>query len=329
MLLVAAGMSLLGLAGCGRGAAVVEAARALDAAGPDALPDLPSDPPGPSWAPSPSAAFTPTATRTPTPTGTATPTPTPTAVRSAVGAPSADPTVARTPSAAASPSAAPSAPSTPSAPAPASAAPSPARAPSSSDGKPVYELDPGHKVVALTIDDGPDPRHTPTVLALLEQYGIRATFFLIGENAVEHPDLVREIAARGHHIANHTWTHPDLRSLSEGKVRDELERTSDLLHRTTGKVPTWFRAPGGDWSSTALRVSAEMGMRPMAWSVDPRDWARPGTGVITDRVLKDVRPGSIVLNHDGGGDRSQTVAALKAYLPVLIDSGYYFTAPPG
>ncbi|MFE7559407.1 polysaccharide deacetylase family protein, partial [Kitasatospora sp. NPDC057500] len=226
------------------------------------------------------------------------------------------PSVAPTPAAAA-----------PTAPAP--AAPTPARAPAAGEGRPVYELNAERRVVALTIDDGPDPRHTPTVLALLEQYGIRATFFLIGENAVEHAGLVREIAARGHHIANHTWTHPDLRSLSEGKVRDELERTSDLLHRTTGKVPTWFRAPGGDWSSTALRVSAELGMRPMAWSVDPRDWARPGTGVITDRILKDVRPGAIVLNHDGGGDRSQTVAALKAYLPVLIDSGYYFTAPPG
>ncbi|GAB7185535.1 polysaccharide deacetylase family protein [Kitasatospora sp. Ki12] len=196
------------------------------------------------------------------------------------------------------------------------------------EAKPVYELDAERRVVALTIDDGPDPRHTPTVLALLQQYGIRATFFLIGENAVEHPALVREIADRGHHIANHTWTHPDLRHMADAKVRDELERTSDLLHKTTGRLPTWFRAPGGDWSDASLKVAADLGMRNMAWSVDPRDWARPGTSVITDRILKDVRPGAIVLNHDGGGDRSQTVAALKTYLPVLIDSGYFFTAPP-
>ncbi|MFI2689763.1 polysaccharide deacetylase family protein [Kitasatospora sp. NPDC018619] len=196
------------------------------------------------------------------------------------------------------------------------------------ESRPVYDLDPERRVVALTIDDGPDPRHTPTVLALFEQYGIRATFFLIGENAAEHPALVREIADRGHHIANHTWTHPDLRHLSEGKVRDELERTSDLLHRATGRQPTWFRAPGGDWSPASLKIAADLGMRNMAWSVDPRDWARPGTPAIIDRILKNVRPGSIVLNHDGGGDRSQTVAALKAYLPVLVDSGYYFTAPP-
>ncbi|MFE2412041.1 polysaccharide deacetylase family protein [Kitasatospora sp. NPDC059408] len=196
------------------------------------------------------------------------------------------------------------------------------------ESKPVYELDPSRKVVALTIDDGPDPRYTPAVLDLLQKYGIRATFFLIGENAVEHPALVREIADRGHHIANHTWTHPDLRHMSDSKVKDELERTSDLLLRTTGRQPTWFRAPGGDWSDASLRIAADLGLRNMAWSVDPRDWARPGTSAIIDTILKDVRPGSIVLNHDGGGDRSQTVAAIKAYLPVLVDSGYFFTAPP-
>lgn len=192
---------------------------------------------------------------------------------------------------------------------------------------PVYELPSTDKLVALTLDDGPDPTHTPAVLALLRKYGIRATFFLVGENAADQPGLVREIAAEGHHLANHTWTHPDLRRLSEAQVRDELARTSDVLQAAAGKPPTWFRAPGGDWSPVALRTSSDLGMRPMGWSVDPRDWARPGTSLITDRVLKAVRPGSIVLNHDGGGDRSQTIAALRAYLPVLIDDGYGFTAP--
>ncbi|MFI8083826.1 polysaccharide deacetylase family protein [Kitasatospora sp. NPDC086009] len=301
LLLVAAGMSLLGVAGC-RGSEGVDGAAAA-APGAEAAGAAPDGP-----AAVPAAAATASAASAPP---SAAPSPAPSASASAAG-----------------PASAPAAPAS-SAPA-ASVAPVAApRVLTAAESKPVYELDAERRVVALTIDDGPDPRHTPTVLALLEQYRIRATFFLIGENAVEHPGLVREIAARGHHIANHTWTHPDLRSLSEGKVRDELERTSDLLNRTTGKPPTWFRAPGGDWSTAALKVSASLGMRSMGWSVDPRDWARPGTSVITERILKDVRPGAIVLNHDGGGDRSQTVAALKAYLPVLIDSGYYFTAPPG
>ncbi|WP_406207514.1 polysaccharide deacetylase family protein [Kitasatospora sp. NBC_01560] len=284
MLLVAAGMSLLGVAGCRGTTEPADGAQGAQGA------------PGPE------------------PGGEAS------------GAPAAAPTAGASSPAAASPASA-----------SASALPgvatgTPVAAPrvlSAAESKPVYELDAERRVVALTIDDGPDPRHTPTVLALLEQYRIRATFFLIGENAAEHPDLVREIAARGHHIANHTWTHPDLRSLSDAKIRDELERTSDLLNKATGKPPTWFRAPGGDWSTPSLKIAADLGMRNMAWSVDPRDWARPGTEVITERILKDVRPGAIVLNHDGGGDRSQTVAALKAYLPVLIDSGYYFTAPAG
>ncbi|WP_328958046.1 polysaccharide deacetylase family protein [Kitasatospora purpeofusca] len=305
LLLVAAGMSLLGVAGCGRAEEVAKAAAAARSAGPDPLPGTPNAD-GPPTTPPTTPSVAPAAEPSAAPSAAAS------AAPSATAAPASAP---------ASPSAAPS-----SAP-PAGAAP--ARALTEAESRPVYELDADRRVVALTIDDGPDPRHTPTVLALLEQYGIRATFFLIGENAVEHPDLVREIAARGHHLANHTWTHPDLRHLSEAKVREELERTSELLHRTTGKAPTWFRAPGGDWSPASLKVSADLGMRPMAWSVDPRDWARPGTVVITDRILKDVRPGAIVLNHDGGGDRSQTVAALKAYLPVLIDSGYHFTAPPG
>jgi peptidoglycan-N-acetylglucosamine deacetylase len=202
------------------------------------------------------------------------------------------------------------------------------RALTEAESKPVYELGGDRRVVALTIDDGPDPRYTPAVLDLLQQHRIRATFFLIGENAVEHQSLVREIADRGHHVGNHTWTHPDLRHMPEEQVRSELERTCDLLLRITGRQTTWFRAPGGDWSPVALKVSADLGLRNLGWSVDPRDWATPGTSVIIERVLQNVRPGSIVLNHDGGGDRSQTVAALKSYLPVLVDSGYSFTAPP-
>ncbi|GAA4836517.1 polysaccharide deacetylase family protein [Kitasatospora terrestris] len=235
------------------------------------------------------------------------------------------------------PSASPPSASPPSA-APSSGAPQPAAppvgsaAPSAAAARrnaaaPLFSLASDDKLVALTIDDGPDPVYTPAVLSILERYGVRATFFLVGENAVNRSALVREIARQGHHLANHTWSHPDLRHLSEAQVRDELERTSDLLHTATGKPATWFRAPGGDWSDVALRVSNELGMRPMGWSVDPVDWARPGTSRITTRVLDAIRPGSIVLNHDGGGDRSQTIAALKTYLPVLIDEGYRFTAP--
>ncbi len=299
MLMLGAGLSLLGVAGCHgnfRGPLRGEeaAAGALDAS----LAEAPS--PAPSPTPTPSSS----------PTESPAPAPAPSSAVPAAGtpAPSSPPASASAPASA--------------------AAPSP-RVVTAAESRPVYELDAARKVVAITVDDGPDPRYTPSVLALLDQYGIRASFFLIGENADVHPDLVREVAARGHHIANHSWSHPDLSGLSAAKVRDELGRTSDLLGRLTGRAPTWFRAPGGGWSPTVLKVGAELGMRPMAWSVDPQDWATPGTDVITKRLEKELRPGAIVLTHDGGGDRSQTVAALKTFLPMLIDSGYRFTAPPG
>ncbi|WP_435651935.1 polysaccharide deacetylase family protein [Kitasatospora purpeofusca] len=277
----------------------------------------PTESPTPAPAPSSAALVTP-APATPSPaTGTPAPaTPAPAAGTPAPSSPAPAP---------ATPAPATPAPSSP----PASAAEPSPRVVTAAESRPVYELDAGRKVVAITVDDGPDPKYTPAVLALLDQYGIRASFFLIGENANAHPDLVREVAARGHHIANHSWSHPDLSGLSAAKVRDELGRTSELLGRLTGRAPTWFRAPGGGWSPTVLKVGAELGMRPMAWSVDPQDWATPGTDVITKRLERELRPGAIVLTHDGGGDRSQTVAALKTFLPLLIDSGYRFTAPPG
>ncbi|MEU2628786.1 MULTISPECIES: polysaccharide deacetylase family protein [Kitasatospora] len=231
------------------------------------------------------------------------------------------------PSDPASPPASSAPPAASSAPAAASPASGPVPPQPRKVSNPLFSLASDDRLVALTLDDGPDPVHTPIVLSVLEQYRLRATFFLIGENAERQPALVREIAAHGHHIANHTWSHPDLRGITDAKVRDELLRTSDLLGTTTGRTPTWFRAPGGDWSDASLRICAELGMRPMGWSVDPQDWARPGTSLITQRVLQTIGPGSIVLNHDGGGDRSQTIAALRTYLPVLLDEGYRFTAP--
>lgn len=213
-------------------------------------------------------------------------------------------------------------------------APSPAASPSAvraldpAENRPLLELSRDRRVVAITVDDGPDPRYTPAVLAVLRKHGIRATFFLVGQNGAAHPALLRAIADEGHHLANHSWSHPDLRHLPEAQVRAELQRTSELLEKATGRATTWFRAPGGDWAPVTMRVCSALGLRPMGWSVDPADWARPGTAKITSRVLGAVRPGSVVLNHDGGGDRSQTVAALRAYLPVLIDRGYSFTAPP-
>ncbi|MFJ3921533.1 polysaccharide deacetylase family protein [Streptomyces sp. NPDC090022] len=182
--------------------------------------------------------------------------------------------------------------------------------------------------MVLTFDDGPDPRYTPGILDTLAHHRVRAMFFVCGEMVAERPDLVRRMVAEGHVIGNHTWTHPLLTKLSRPDLAAEIARTSDLVEKTTGQAPPWFRAPFGAWNRAAFEIGAELGMEPMAWTVDTLDWKEPGTTTIVSRVLKGAAPGVIVLNHDAGGDRSQSVQALRTYLPQLLERGYRLTLPP-
>jgi peptidoglycan-N-acetylglucosamine deacetylase len=182
--------------------------------------------------------------------------------------------------------------------------------------------------IGLTIDDGPDPTWTPKVLALLARYHITATFCLIGRNANAYTHLVEAISDAGHEIANHTWNHPlPLTALTAAQIHDEVHRTSEVVFRTTGTAPTLFRAPGGEWSPTILAELKSAGLSPLDWSVDPRDWSRPGVPHIVDTILHRTRPGAIILEHDGGGNRQQTVDALTIVLPRLLHAGYNFVTP--
>jgi peptidoglycan/xylan/chitin deacetylase (PgdA/CDA1 family) len=183
--------------------------------------------------------------------------------------------------------------------------------------------------IALTVDDGPHPEWTPQVLALLARYDIRATFCMIGQNAAAYPALVRRVVDGGHHVANHTFTHPlDLAALTPTRIRTEIERATEAITAGSGGVrPRLFRAPGGSWSLPVISACTAAGMRPLDWSVDPRDWSRPGVQHIVDTILTKTHPGSIILDHDGGGNREQTVHALGIALPRLLDAGYHFTQP--
>lgn len=189
---------------------------------------------------------------------------------------------------------------------------------------PEYYVHAGPKVVALTLDDGPSPIYTPQVLDLLEQLRIKATFCMIGRQVAANHSLVSEVAAAGHLIVNHTWDHADQSRLSLTRIRSEISRTSDTL-ASVGIQPSVFRAPYGAWSHAVYEACAMANLRPLDWSVDPQDWSRPGTATIVSRILSHTRTGSIILEHDGGGDRSQTVAALKIVLPKLLAAGYRFT----
>jgi peptidoglycan-N-acetylglucosamine deacetylase len=203
----------------------------------------------------------------------------------------------------------------------------PRRQPRLPYGEPMYTVEDGPKVVALTIDDGPSPVYTPQILRILDRYGITASFSMIGLNAAAYPGVAREVAAAGHMIVNHTWNHYNLGFMSAGGVQDEISRATDAIHAAAGERPRMFRAPYGVWPPAVFSCCAQAGLTPLAWSVDPRDWSRPGVRSIVGTIVSDTRTGSIILEHDGGGNRSQTVAALKIWLPRLLDAGYRFTTP--
>ena len=192
--------------------------------------------------------------------------------------------------------------------------------------RPVYYIDDGPKAIALTIDDGPSPIYTPQILRLLAKYHVTASFSMIGIQVDQYPAVARDVAAAGHVIINHTWQHRDLPILPAAAALTQMDHATEAIHRVTGRIPRYFRAPYGAWSRTVLQHCQKTGMTPVDWSVDPRDWARPGVSSITDNILRNTQTGSIILEHDGGGDRSETVAALRLVIPRLLDAGYHFHA---
>ncbi|NJP65601.1 polysaccharide deacetylase family protein [Streptomyces spiramenti] len=197
-------------------------------------------------------------------------------------------------------------------------------------GGPVFRLPaaPGGSAhapeVALTVDDGPDPRWTPRLLDVLDTHDVRATFFVIGERAARHPELLRRIRAAGHTLGNHSHSHPQpFAALPPEAIESELAATQRAVVDATGEPPQLFRAPAGGWSRRVLETARGQGLTPVDWSVDPKDWRSPPPGRIA-RVVLGARHGDIVLCHDGGGDRSGTVAALDAALGRLRHRGVAF-----
>lgn len=172
--------------------------------------------------------------------------------------------------------------------------------------------------VYLTFDDGPHATWTPRMLAVLRKYGVHAVFFEVGENVSWYPSITRSLRSYGNLIGNHTWSHPDLTALSTTSVTSQLNRMESAL----GYRPRCVRPPYGATNSRIATIIANRGQRLILWTVDPRDWSRPGTTTIVNRVLAAVRDGSRILMHDGGGDRSQSVAALDLLIPKLRARGY-------
>ncbi len=181
--------------------------------------------------------------------------------------------------------------------------------------------------LVLTFDDGPGPA-TPEVLALLARHGVNAVFCEVGTAVERRPALTRAVLAGGNVLCDHTWSHDlALRTRSPAVIMREIARGKAAITAAAGVTPVFFRVPGGNWSPTIEAEARRQMMLPLRWSVDPRDWSRPGADAIVERVLSDVRPGGVVLMHDGGGDRSQTVAALAVLLDRLPRMGYRIVLP--
>ncbi|MFD5324739.1 polysaccharide deacetylase family protein [Streptomyces sp. NPDC127092] len=175
--------------------------------------------------------------------------------------------------------------------------------------------------VALTFDDGPDPVYTRQVLEILDRYGARATFFCVGHHVAALPDEVRRIAAAGHELGNHSWSHPFLFDLTPDELGEQIDRTAEALDGLTGVAPAWFRPPYGALSPEVLAALEKHPVALTMWDVDARDWSRPGAERIAATVLEGAGPGSVVLMHEGAGDRGQTVQALPSIVEGLLERG--------
>ncbi|MEO6507465.1 MAG: polysaccharide deacetylase family protein [Chthoniobacterales bacterium] len=176
--------------------------------------------------------------------------------------------------------------------------------------------------IAMTFDDGPSEKLTPELLDLLAERNIHATFFVIGKNVVEHPEILQRAVREGHEIGNHSWSHPAFGKMSDGRVRAELQKTDDAIRNAIGGRPVLMRPPYGSITARQKKwINEEFDYRIILWDVDPLDWKRPGPSVVTSRILKETRAGSIVLAHD---IHPATIKAMPETFAQLQAKGFKF-----
>ncbi|GAA0583728.1 polysaccharide deacetylase family protein [Streptomyces crystallinus] len=192
-----------------------------------------------------------------------------------------------------------------------------------------HSSDAGARGVNITIDDGPDPRWTPQVLDLLREYGVKATFCMVGTQAQAHPDLVKKVVAAGHRLCDHSVSHNTAMDKRDQAYQSKqiLDAERMITEASGGVRPMYYRAPGGAFTPYSRELAASRGMRPLGWNVDSKDFERPGTNAIVATVERELHNGPTLLFHDAGGDRTQTVQALRRILPWLKEQGYAFGFP--
>jgi peptidoglycan-N-acetylglucosamine deacetylase len=183
---------------------------------------------------------------------------------------------------------------------------------------------PSEKLVALTFDDGPWPGQTDKIVDILQHEGVRATFFMLGVRVNAHPALARKVARGGNLLGTHTLGHRNLTKSTPKEIRRQITGGVSAIRNATGETPTWFRPPYGALNAKVWTEVRGLGVRVALWDVDTRDWTRPGVKKIVRRGTKGVKKGSIILMHDGGVDRRQTIAALPQIIAKFKERGYVF-----
>jgi peptidoglycan/xylan/chitin deacetylase (PgdA/CDA1 family) len=189
------------------------------------------------------------------------------------------------------------------------------------------KLPPEKKVIALTFDDGPWPNSTAKVLDILKKNRIKSTFFVVGQNVKNYPDLTKQIVADGHIIANHTWHHW-YHQMNAQAAAYEVANTGDIIYQTTGVRTSLFRPPGGIMNNGVAAYAKNNKYAVIMWSADSMDYSRPAVPRLMNNIFREAKPGGIVLMHDGGGDRSHTVKALPEIISRFRKQGYEFVTVP-
>jgi peptidoglycan/xylan/chitin deacetylase (PgdA/CDA1 family) len=202
--------------------------------------------------------------------------------------------------------------------------------PSQYQAKTVYKVEPKNKekVIALTVDDGPWPKTTLAMLDIFKQNDVKATFFWVGSSLQANPEIAKQVVAQGHAIGNHTWHHW-YRQMDETTAKSEIERTNELIYKTTGVKTAFFRPPGGYLNNGLAAYAKSQKNSVVMWSVTSADTdPHAKYQVFVKNVLRDAKPGAIVLMHDGGGNRERTVKALPEIITGLKQQGYRFVTLP-
>ncbi|WP_017652899.1 polysaccharide deacetylase family protein [Fortiea contorta] len=189
------------------------------------------------------------------------------------------------------------------------------------------KLGQGQKVIALTFDDGPWPQTTAQVLDILKKNDVKATFFVVGQNVKHYPDLMKQIVTEGHAVGNHTWHHW-YHVMNPQTAAYEIDHTTDVIYQTTGVKTNLFRPPGGMMHNGVAAYAKNTKYGIIMWSSDSIDYSRPSVPKLINNVFRQAKPGGIVLMHDGGGNRSQTVQALPTIIDKFRKQGYSFVTIP-